>query len=140
MAQVPRVFWSLSAAALLAAHAGAADRWVRQSSAHFDVYTAAGEKRASAAAVLFEQLWDFFGKAMKVKPSSGKARIVLFRGERDYLPYRINQFATAFYAQIRGTDYIVMHSLSDDARPVAVHEFTHLMVEHSGLKLPAWPN
>lgn len=37
-------------------------------------------------------------------------------------------------------DYIVMEDLSPEHYRVAIHEYTHLIVEHTGLKLPIWMN
>ena len=37
-------------------------------------------------------------------------------------------------------DYIIMGDISEQAKNVATHEFTHLFVERSGMKLPLWLN
>ena len=66
-------------------------------------------------------------------------RIVAFRGEKQYQPYRLNEFATAYYTRGRNRDYIVMQDISSEHYPVAIHEYAHF-IEHSGLNPPPWLN
>ncbi|MGA2590578.1 MAG: hypothetical protein ABSH32_11720 [Bryobacteraceae bacterium] len=67
-------------------------------------------------------------------------RLVVFGSQKEYEPYRINEFATAYYHQIADRDYIVMSHGGADTFPIAVHEYVHLLVRHFGLKLPPWLN
>ncbi len=65
-------------------------------------------------------------------------RIVAVKNARQYDPYRINAFAAAFYTKGRYRDYIVLGDLDPDRLPIAIHEYMHLVVENSGIKLPVW--
>ncbi len=65
---------------------------------------------------------------------------MVFGSKKEYEQYRPNEFAIAYYTQIAGRDYIVLSGVSDDVFPVAVHEYVHLVVQHSGLILPPWLN
>ena len=67
-------------------------------------------------------------------------RIIAFRNEKEYQPYRPNEFATAFFQPGAIHDFIVMSSASSEHYPVAVHEYTHLMIHQSGMELPPWLN
>src|SRR5689334_6931668 len=58
--------------------------------------------------------------------------IVAFRGEKEYKPYRINEFALAFYTGNQDRDYIVMQDISSEHYPAAIHEYAHLIINHSG--------
>jgi tetratricopeptide (TPR) repeat protein len=121
--------------------ADAAEAWLKLSTPNFELYTTAGEKKGREAILYFEQVRSFFMEASGSKRlSEFPVRIVAFRGEKQYQPYRINDFAIAYYSQGRRGDYIVMQDISTDHYPVAVHEYTHLVVHHSGLKLPPWLN
>ena len=72
--------------------------------------------------------------------SSLPVRIVAFRSEKEFGPYRIRESSAAFYLSGHDRDYIVMSKVSSDARSVAVHEYVHLLVNHSGVSLPTWFN
>jgi tetratricopeptide (TPR) repeat protein len=67
-------------------------------------------------------------------------RIVFFRSEKEFAPYAPNDFAQAFYLGAQDRDYIVMQSMARDQFPVAVHEYIHLLVKHSGIPAPVWYN
>ncbi len=57
-----------------------------------------------------------------------------------YGPYRLNQAADAFYTGGPNRDYIVMKSIAPEDYPIALHEYFHLVVQHSPLHLPLWLN
>ena len=119
----------------------AADHWVKLTTPNFELYTTAGEKKGREAILYFEQVRSFFLEASASKHASEfPVRIVAFRGEKQYQPYRLNEFATAYFARGRNRDYIVMQAISSEHYPVAIHEYTHLILEHSGLKPPPWLN
>jgi hypothetical protein len=52
----------------------------------------------------------------------------------------MNESAIAFYLNGCNRDYIVMRSVTEENYPVAVHEFTHLLVEHTNVNPPLWFN
>lgn len=121
--------------------AAKADSWTKLSTPNFELYTTAGEKKGREAILYFEQVRSFFKQASGYKRlSEFPVRIVAFRGEKQYQPYRINESAIAYYSRGRSRDYIVMQDISSEHYPAAVHEYTHLIVQHSGLQLPVWLN
>jgi Flp pilus assembly protein TadD len=119
-----------------------AEQWLKLKSSHFELYTTAGEKKGREALLYFEQVRDFFGKVKKSDKTDSKTpvRIIAFRSDKEYKPYRINEFAAAFYLDGYDRDYIVMRSIVPENYPTAVHEFTHLLVKHSGIEVPIWFN
>lgn len=120
---------------------GAAEQWVRLDTPHFQLYTTAGEKKGREAILYFEQVRSFFLQSSPSKRAPEfPVRIVAFRSESQYKPYRMSESAVAYYAQGRDRDYIVMEDISSEHYPAAIHEYTHLVVQHSGLKLPVWLN
>jgi tetratricopeptide (TPR) repeat protein len=119
----------------------AAEReWVKIQSAHFELFTPAGEKRGRDAILYFETIRHFFTTATNSKLPAKRTTIIAFNSDKDYEPYRPNEFATAFYRGGHDRDYIVIGRTSADARGIAVHEYVHLLVRHSGIELPIWLN
>jgi tetratricopeptide (TPR) repeat protein len=116
-------------------------RWVRMQSANFDVYSAAGERSTRETLQHFERVRGFLEQAAgaAIKPSS-PVRIIVFSSKSEYDPYRPNEFATAYYHESAGRDYIVMSSSGAGTFPTAVHEYVHLAVRHARLDLPPWLN
>ena len=66
--------------------------------------------------------------------------VVVFGSEKEYAPYRFNEFATAYYFGGADRDYIVMGRTGEQAAQIAVHEYVHLVARHAGLKFPPWLN
>jgi tetratricopeptide (TPR) repeat protein len=128
---------------LLALPAAAADKdpWIQVSSAHFDVFTDAGERAGRDIAGHFEQVHRFFFQRFQtgIDPTR-KPRVLVFRNQKEYEEYRPNHFAAAFYHPGEYRDFIVMNYSAHDWRTTAVHELTHLMVHQLGIDLPLWLN
>jgi len=118
-----------------------AEQWTRLASPHFELYTTNGEKKGRALILYFEQVRSFFIQASPNKTASDfPARIIVFRGEKEFRPYAFNEVAFAFYHPSRYRDYIVMSDGEPEHLPAAVHEYMHLVINHSGLKIPVWMN
>src|SRR5215471_10991418 len=117
-------------------HAAAPDPWLKITSANFELYTTAGERSGCDLVRYFEQVRSFFTQAFGSRLASARpARIIAFRNEKEYQPYRPNEFASAFYQAGVAHDFIVMSSASGEHFPVAVHEYTHLMIRQSNMDL-----
>ena len=126
---------------LIAAAASAEPRWIHIHSSNFEVYSSASEGSTRETLRHFEQVRSFFlqatGKSVsKPVPIS----IIAFGSEKEYLPYRPNEFAAAFYHGGAERDYIVLSRTSSETFPIATHEYVHLVVQHAGLNLPPWLN
>jgi hypothetical protein len=119
----------------------ASDRWISLTTAHFEMYTTNSAKQGTDALKIFEQVRSFFLETSPSKKAPDTpVRIIAFKSEKQYAPYRVNEGSFAYYQRSRKRDYIVMQDVSAEHHRVAVHEYTHLVVEHSGLKLPVWLN
>ena len=119
----------------------AGEEWVRLTTPHFEMLTTGGEKKGREAILYFEQVRGFFIQASPKKEAPQfPVRIIAFRSEKEYKPYRPNETAIAYYHRDRSRDSIVMEDIQAEHFPVAIHEYTHLIIEHSGLKLPVWMN
>src|SRR5579871_1491954 len=114
-----------------------APRWLKITSPNFELFTTAGERSGRDMGRHFEQVRSFFMEAMGLGPKSGTpVRIVVFRSDKEFAPYAPNEVAWAFYLGTDDRDYIIMKSASSEYFPVAVHEYTHLLVKHTGIKVP----
>lgn len=119
----------------------AADEWIRLTTPHFELFTTAGEKKGREAILYFEQVRNFFLQASPSRQVPNfPVRIIAFKSEKQYRPYRFNEAAFAYYTRTRMRDYIVMEDIAPEHYRVAIHEYTHLIIEHAGLKLPLWMN
>ena len=126
---------------LAASAVSAAQRWIRVSTPHFEMLTTNNEKQATRALQTFEQVRYFFLKNNgKQQAPDGLVRILAFSSEKEYKPYRMNEGAFAYYLQSRERDYIVMQDIEPEHHQAAVHEYTHLIVQHTKLEWPLWLN
>jgi tetratricopeptide (TPR) repeat protein len=119
----------------------AAESWTHVASPHFDLYTTAGERQAHEALAYFERVRAFFTEFLKLSPRSDiQTRLIVFNGEAQFAPYRPYPSAGAFYQSGVDRDYVVMKSFTEDAYPIVVHEYAHLIFRHSGAVYPLWLN
>ena len=116
-------------------------RWIRMTSGDFEIFSSAGMGDTRRTLEYFRRVAEFFEKATGRKVKHDElVRVVLFSSPKEYLPYRPNEFAAAFYTQTGGRDYIVLGGAGIEVFPVAIHEYTHLVVRHAGLEFPPWLN
>jgi len=120
----------------------AADQWTRITTPNFELYTTAGEKKGKETVRHFEQVREFFLKASPVRGSSDfPVRIVEFETAEQYQPFvPPATVATAYFLNTPVRDYIVLGNLAQVDDSIAIHEYMHLIIKHSGLKIPIWLN
>jgi tetratricopeptide (TPR) repeat protein len=124
-----------------AADDAAKDKWVRLSTANFELYTTAGEKTGRETIQYFEQVRGFFQKASPVGlPPEFPLRIVVFKNREQFLAYTANPIEAAYYVAGDRHDTIAIADPSPATYPLAIHEYMHLLIRHSGLRLPVWLN
>src|SRR5579885_3163077 len=122
---------------------GADQRWTRMKSPNFEMYTTAGERSARDTLRYFEQVHSFFMQRMpdaSARAKQSPVQIVAFNSLKEYEPFRPNEFATAYYHSTAERDYIVMSHTGSETFPLAIHEYTHLVVRHANMKFPPWLN
>src|SRR5690242_5579713 len=87
----------------------AADTWTYAASDHFEVYTTGGARQARDALAYFERVHAFFSDFLHLTPKQARpTRVIVFSGDRDYKPYRVNEVAVAYFRPGPDRDYIVM--------------------------------
>ncbi len=115
--------------------------WIRLASPNFELYTDQSEKTGRDTIQYFEQVRGFFVKASPVKPPSEfPVRIIAFKNREEFSGYSPNPLTVAFYTPGQKRDYIVIQDVSPASYAYAVHEYMHLVVRHSGLRIPTWLN
>jgi hypothetical protein len=131
----------LAAAFLRITPAFAADHWTRIATPDFELYTTTTEKDGRDTIRHFEQVREFFLRASPVRSLGDfPLRIFQFDTEAQYKAFRPNEFTIAYFVATPAREYIVMGDRASKDFGSAIHEYVHLIVRHSGLKLPTWLN
>ena len=119
----------------------AAPKWITMQNENFHVYSTASERDTREVLNQFERVRGFFNQFVEAgaeKPAP--VSIVIFGSEKEYQPFRINDFAAAYYTNHGDRDFIVIGVLGEESSQTASHEYTHLVVRHAGYSLPPWLN
>ena len=125
----------------LAMSAKAQDRWTRLNTTHFEMLTNADESKARDVLLHFERVREFFMQASPVRPPGEfPVRLIVFKDPDEMHIYQPNRGVVAFFAPGPLRDSIVMANPGADTNPIAIHEYVHLVIRHSGLKIPLWLN
>jgi hypothetical protein len=120
---------------------GAAEKWSRYDSEHFELLTDGGKGRALEILEQFERVRWFFGTTMQIGDPPRKPRIVVFNTEKRFQAYAPRATAAAFYIGLPFRDYIAIGPTGEgQTRRTAVHEYIHLLVKNSETSLPVWMN
>src|SRR5260370_36526811 len=100
--------------------------------------TTAGEKKGREAILYFEAVRGFFDTSQSIHSAvrERRVRIIAFPSAKEFEPYKLNQFSSAFYLAGTDADTIVMSDISRDRYPAAGHEDTHLGLHTSGMDMP----
>ncbi len=115
--------------------------WIHATSAHFEMYTASSETNAAAALGELERARAFFlASGMLKDEPKDPVRVIAFASESEYRPYGVTPGTLGYYIRNYGRDYISLQDLDPSHREIPIHEYTHLVLQHAGLKLPLWLN
>ena len=129
-------------ALLLCARASAGQpNWIVLQDENFRVYSSASERATREMLNQFELIRGFFSQVTAAKPAKAQpVCVMIFGSEKEYQPYRLNSYATAYYARRSDGDYIVVGKLGEGSMQIVSHEYTHLAFAHAGYSLPPWLN
>lgn len=116
-----------------------AEHWLKLTSPHFTMYTTEDKAKAVDALRTFEEARGFFADNSPAKYAPGvTVQIIAFKSQEQYALYQVNKGSAAYYQRGHKCDYIVMQQLGRAYLPAAIHEYTHLFIEHLDLHLPLW--
>jgi tetratricopeptide (TPR) repeat protein len=130
-------FAGLLALAVLAL--GAPAGWLRLRSPHFELLTDASEKSGRALLAALEQIREVFrepGGPGKASPLP--VRVYLFASPGDYRRYQPAAPVKGFYQGGPDANHIVLLASGAETRRIAFHEYVHLVLNHSAVRLPQW--
>jgi len=116
------------------------DRWEKIGTPDFELYTNAGDTAAREALENLQQVRGFFLKASPLPLlDQFPVRIIVFKAPEQLEQYTLSAAQTAFFVSSARRDFIAMSDSPHQYRE-AIHEYMHLIVRHSGLRLPTWLN
>lgn len=118
-----------------------AENWNRVTTPHFELYTQVNQRDATRALEMLEETRSVFQQIGFAQSVPGQlVRIIDLSDDREYSNLLVKPGAYGCYQRGRRGDYIILRDLRPEHYVVAVHEYTHFVVEHAGLKLPVWLN
>ena len=106
-------------------------------SAHFEVYSQAGERSAQAVVLSLERLRALFLHETGLGLTR-PVRVIVFRSRREYDPYRLRPAADAYYVGTETADSIVMIDPGSGDFRIAAHEYAHAVLDANLVELPPW--
>jgi hypothetical protein len=125
----------------LTSAASARDHWICVHSPNFELYTASDEESGRAALTFFEEVRRAFTESLGLKlPENKPLTIIAFRDEAGFAPFRPQNGVAAFTIALSSRSFIVMQDLVPEHYSVALHEYTHVIIDQAGMKLPLWLN
>jgi hypothetical protein len=114
--------------------------WLKVSTANFELYTTAGEDAGRSLISRFEHLRTVVQPVIAGKVSRRKpVCIIAFRSHDEFQAYAPISRSTGFFLPGPRRDFIVLDGPSTETH-TAAHEYGHLVMAQSGLRLPAWLN
>lgn len=116
-------------------------QWTRIQSSNFELYTTTSEEEGRKTLETYEQTREFFLRTQSLLvPAAMPVVVIAFGSAEEFKPYSYRDFAPAYYVGDEQRDYVVMSELGSERTRVAVHEYVHVLVRQSGLRLPLWLN
>jgi len=117
----------------------AESRWISLRSPHFELYTDAGPGTGRRLLERFEQIHRVFrGFKPGASGSPLPVRVFLFSSEEGFHRFAIGRTTAGFFQSGPERNYIVMRVSGDQTGRIACHEYVHLVLHHSGARLPRW--
>jgi Flp pilus assembly protein TadD len=138
---VPRKIFPILVLLLHQSSLFSAENWTKVSTQHFEIDTQLNSRDAMRAAEMFEHtraVFEQIGLAHSLPDQP--LRVIDLSSDAEYSRYLVKPGAYGCYQRGRRGDYIILRDLSPAHDAVAIHEYTHFVVEYSGLKLPIWLN
>ena len=78
---------------------GGQPKWITMQNENFHVYSSASERDTRTALNQLERVRGFFTQLTgSLSGKSAPVSVVIFGSEKEYQPYRLNNFATAYYS------------------------------------------
>jgi len=108
--------------------------WIKMTSPRGEVYSNAGIGPAKRALEQLDWMTDTFQDIGRPR-AAAPLKILIFASEKEFAEYRPTRLSSGFYQSGPSGDWICFYS--GDTR-VALHEFTHSLLNRSTIQLPQW--
>ena len=124
---------------------GAASKWLRLRTAHFELIGEVGQNDLARVGARFEQFRETFSRLFpNLRQPAAPVVIVVFRTKRTFEPFmplfngrRVE--VAGYFLNRPGVNYIAMSLDSGDAAwRIVFHEYTHLLVSAALADVPVW--
>lgn len=117
-------------------------QWISLTTPHFEMYTTNDKEQAAQQVQFLDQVRSFFADSSPFRNNAGDilVQIIAFRSEAEYAPYAFREAGGAYSLRTFNHDYMILPDPPPRRRALVVHEFTHLVVQHAGFRLPIWLN
>jgi len=119
-----------------------AQHWTSLKTPHFEIYTTKDQPAALEDLQTLQTINFFFeaAKPFGKIPAGKPVQVIAFRSKNEYAPYAFRSEGGAYFFHTEKNDYILIGDTGPHERALVQHEFTHLVVNEAGLKLPIWLN
>ena len=118
-----------------------ADRWTRVTDGSLQIDTSCDGDAARNILKSLEQTRRFLQIA---GPGLGQGdsplTVIAFRSPSEFAFYRAGGGIAGYYQRGLNRDYIVLRDLAPERARIAMHEYTHFVIERSGSHFPRWLN
>lgn len=116
-----------------------AAEWIHVETPHFEIYTDGGGRLGRRAAETLEQVRQAFsGVESRVHEAPLPLKVFLFRSSSRFNVYRPSPGARGFFHGAADADYILVDASASDRRRILVHEYVHVVLGHTSVRLPQW--
>jgi tetratricopeptide (TPR) repeat protein len=106
-------------------------------SAHFDVYSQAGEGNAQTTLLWLERLYAFFVAEAPLQQRE-PVRVIIFKSPAEYAAYRSHPAADAYFLSTPAREYLVLSAMGPQEFRIAAHEYAHLVLHSIGVHVRPW--
>src|SRR5688572_30441908 len=121
----------------VSAFLGASGKWVRLEAPGIEVLSNAGTGSARETLHQFAQISQVSeSQTQRLITESFPVRVYVFRSAEEFRPFKVSDAASGYYHSGHERDYIALHASGSDTRRIAYHEYAHLLMRHTGYRVP----
>lgn len=115
--------------------------WHRLQSGNFELYTSAGAGSGREVLQRLERIRSVFESRTQQKNLTPlPVRVYVFRSDSEFRRFQVKENSAGYYQSAPDRDYIAMQLAGADLYRVVYHEYAHLLMRHTGIRVPVWLN
>ena len=114
-------------------------KWLKFTTPNFELYTDAGERKGRDALKRLDQLRQILQSIPQSQNGPlAPLRVYLFDKDTEYRNFKPATAGSGFHATGADRDYLVMRGTGGDTYKTIFHEYTHLVLDRSSVRVPRW--